>query len=371
VTEIAVPRLVLLSGFLGAGKTTLLQEAARALAAQGRRPVVITNDQGEELVDTSLARSSGLDVGEVTAGCFCCRFDDLVEVATGLAERHGADVVLAEAVGSCTDIAATVVRPMRATGAMTVAPLTTVVGTDRLRHVLGLTDQPLDDDVRYLFDKQVEEAEVVALNKTDLCSADELEELRWAIGRRWPHARLTETVARSGHGLDALLAGWLSDDTSVAGPERAVDVDYDRYAEAEARMGWLNARVAVTAASGELFSARNWILAFGHGLRAELAEGTLVGHLKLHLEADGAVTKASVVGSGQPIEFDRDELAPVPACAGLVNARIGTTPEALDAAVRAALAAADAASGTSSSVDRLDCFSPQRPVPTHRIPAGA
>jgi Ni2+-binding GTPase involved in maturation of urease and hydrogenase len=366
-----VPRMILLSGFLGAGKTTLLQEAARALAAQGHRPVVITNDQGEELVDTSLARGSGLAVGEVTAGCFCCRFDDLVEVATGLAQAHGADVVLAEAVGSCTDIAATVVRPLRATGAMTVAPLTTVVGTDRLRHMLGLTDQPVDDNVRYLFEKQVEEAEVVALNKTDLCTADEVEELRWAIGQRWPHARLTETVARDGHGLDALVADWLAGDTVVAAPERAVEVDYDRYADAEAQMGWLNARVTIAAAAGEPFSARNWILAFGHGLRAELADGTLVGHLKLHLEAEGAATKASLVGFGRPIEFDRDELAPTTACTGLVNARIGTTPEALDAAVRVALAAADRASGTVSSVDRLDCFSPSRPVPTHRIPAGA
>ena len=75
MTGNAVPRMILLSGFLGAGKTTLLQEAALELTKQGRRPVVITNDQGEELVDTSLVRSSGLDVGEVTAGCFCCRFD--------------------------------------------------------------------------------------------------------------------------------------------------------------------------------------------------------------------------------------------------------------------------------------------------------
>ena len=212
MTDRAVPRMVLLSGFLGAGKTTMLHEAAIELTRRGNRPVIITNDQGQEPVDTSTMRTSGLNAGEVTDGCFCCRFDDLVEVATELVARHDADVVLAEAVGSCTDIAATVVRPLRASGAMTVALLTTVIGTDRLRHMLGIAPDaegnPLagvDEDITHLFDKQAEEADVIALNKTDLCTEDELDELRWAVGQRWPNARLLETAARSGAGLDPAL----------------------------------------------------------------------------------------------------------------------------------------------------------------------
>lgn len=374
MTEPTLPRMVLVSGFLGAGKTTLLREAALRLTARGHRPVVVTNDQGEELVDTSLVRTSGLDVGEVTDGCFCCRFDDLVDVATSLVRERGADIVLAEAVGSCTDIAATVVRPLRAAGTMTVVPLTTVAGTDRLRHLLELDGDAagaVDPSIRYLFEKQIEEAEVLVLNKTDLCGPEDLDELRWVIGRRWPDAAVMETVARTGGGLDALIDRWLAVDAAgPVAPEHAVDVDYDRYARAEALMGWLNARLAITAADGPL-SARNWIIALGHGLRAELPDDVLVGHLKVHLEVAGAATKASLVSLAGPLEFDRDDLAPQTEVVGLINARIGCPPETLGAAVRSAVRTADAATGATSVVERLDCFSPARPVPTHRIPAGA
>lgn len=378
MTGNAVPRMVLLSGFLGAGKTTVLHEAAIELTRRGHRPVIITNDQGQELVDTSMMRTSGLRAGEVTDGCFCCRFDDLVEVATELVARHDADVVLAEAVGSCTDIAATVVRPLRATGAMTVAPLTTVIGTDRLRHMLGVAadadGNPLagvDEDIAYLFDKQAEEADVIALNKTDLCTEDELDELRWAVGQRWPDARLLETTARSGDGLGPLLDLWLSDlagDAGTAG--RDVEVDYDRYADAEAMMGWLNARVTTASTGGE-FAAREWIAAFDHALRDELPADALVGHLKLQMAAGAGLTKASTISLARPLEFDRDDVPPSGRLVGLVNARIGATPEALEAAVRTAVRGADEATGTSSTVDQMACFSPSRPVPTHRIPASA
>lgn len=103
-----------LSGFLGAGKTTTLVAVAKHLQSQGRRVAVITNDQGTELVDTQLARSAIAEAGEVTGGCFCCRFEDLLTVAQRLVDGHQVDTLLAEAVGSCTDLQATVIRPLSA-----------------------------------------------------------------------------------------------------------------------------------------------------------------------------------------------------------------------------------------------------------------
>ncbi len=109
-------RLILLSGFLGAGKTTTMLAAARALGRSGSTVAVITNDQGDELVDTATARAADpeLDVSEITGGCFCCRYDELADVLLRMAAA-GAEVVFAEAVGSCTDLAATVVAPCRRT----------------------------------------------------------------------------------------------------------------------------------------------------------------------------------------------------------------------------------------------------------------
>jgi len=72
------PHLIIVGGFLGAGKTTLI--LAAALADRGLRSAIILNDQGESLADTELARASGFAAGEVTGGCFCCRFSEPIHI---------------------------------------------------------------------------------------------------------------------------------------------------------------------------------------------------------------------------------------------------------------------------------------------------
>ena len=58
----------------GSGKTTLLLQAAKTLINRGYRVGLITNDQGQNLVDTQLASQNEIPVTEVAGGCFCCRF---------------------------------------------------------------------------------------------------------------------------------------------------------------------------------------------------------------------------------------------------------------------------------------------------------
>ena len=66
--------LFMVGGFLGAGKTTSILKMALNLKKQGKKAAIITNDQGEALVDTNLIKSSGFPVLEVTGSCFCCNF---------------------------------------------------------------------------------------------------------------------------------------------------------------------------------------------------------------------------------------------------------------------------------------------------------
>ena len=72
---------------------------------------MITNDQAEDLVDTQLVRRNGFDVQEIAGGCFCCRFSSLKEAADVLTKESRPDVFIAEPVGSCTDLVATVSYP--------------------------------------------------------------------------------------------------------------------------------------------------------------------------------------------------------------------------------------------------------------------
>jgi G3E family GTPase len=105
------PLVAVVGGFLGAGKTTLILKAARILATRGVRAAAVLNDQGDELVDTELARRSGIPADQVPGGCFCCRFPDLLDAIERLV-AHEPEIIFAEAVGSCTDVAATTLRPL-------------------------------------------------------------------------------------------------------------------------------------------------------------------------------------------------------------------------------------------------------------------
>src|SRR5438128_1079001 len=103
----------MIGGFLGAGKTTTVARLARFYMNRGQRVGLVTNDQAQDLVDTNSLRAQGFPVEEVAGACFCCRFDDLVGQVGRLQQNERPDVILAEPVGSCTDLVATVVQPLR------------------------------------------------------------------------------------------------------------------------------------------------------------------------------------------------------------------------------------------------------------------
>ena len=97
-------RFLMIGGFLGAGKTTAIAKLAAHYVDQGKTVALVTNDQAYDLVDTHTLRSKGFQVGEVPGACFCCNFDELVETVDSLSKENVPDIVIAEPVGSCTDL---------------------------------------------------------------------------------------------------------------------------------------------------------------------------------------------------------------------------------------------------------------------------
>src|ERR1035438_9176752 len=219
------PWIVIVGGFLGSGKTSLILAAAHLLEQRGLRCAVILNDQGDELVDTRHADEQGMLARKVTGGCFCCRFSGLMEVIEELRSRS-LDVIFAEPVGSCTDISATVFGPLREEfDKYRVAPFTVLADRARAADLLG---EDADSDLAFLFHKQLQEADLVCMSKSDLYPD--------AVGIAGVEARWVS--AKTGQGveawLDEILFGSL--DAGRTTPE----IDYARYARAEAALAWLN-----------------------------------------------------------------------------------------------------------------------------------
>ncbi|WP_406108144.1 GTP-binding protein [Micromonospora globbae] len=356
-----MPRLVVLTGFLGAGKTTTMLAAGRLLTRRGDRVAVITNDQGSDLVDTRLAREAVPDVAEVTGGCFCCRFDELADLVTDLVDAGRVDTVLAEAVGSCTDLQATVVRPLRAHygDRLALAPLTTVVDPARVG--------ALDGDLGYLIDRQLAEADLIAVNKSDTLPRAGLDALLHRMRRAHPDADVLGYSAGRGENLDDLVSRWTG-----AGRRRDVDleVDYDRYAAAEAQLSWLNQVWQVTADGG--FPARRWAHVALDSLSAACARrGDVIGHAKLAVQSPAGLVRMSVVAAGDPPTHEPagPEEPPVASATVLVNVRATCPPADLETLVRAAAYTADLAVGATARPGPARAFAPSYPRPVHRLPA--
>src|SRR6185436_219770 len=179
-------RYIMIGGFLGAGKTTAVARLATRLRAQGLRVGLITNDQGQQLVDTAMLASHGFAVEEIAGGCFCCRFPSLVEASRKLSAEARPDVFIAEPVGSCTDLVATVSYPLRRIYGddFTIAPLSVLVDPVRALRILGQAGGgKFSEKVVYIYRKQLEEADLIVINKCDLLSNAQREELRRAIAR--------------------------------------------------------------------------------------------------------------------------------------------------------------------------------------------
>src|SRR5580704_15669733 len=202
----AKARYIMIGGFLGAGKTTAVAKLAQSLSARDIKVGLITNDQGSELVDTQMLRSKGFATEEIPGGCFCCRFNSLVEAAGKLTTTTQPDVFVAEPVGSCTDLVATVTYPLRRIYGdhFTIAPVSVLVDPVRAARVLGLeSGGSFSEKVIYIYKKQLEEADILVINKTDTVAPERIEQLRAALAAQFPRAEIRAVSARTGADLDA------------------------------------------------------------------------------------------------------------------------------------------------------------------------
>jgi G3E family GTPase len=236
--------VTVLSGFLGAGKTTLLEHVLRN--REGLRVAVIVNDMSEINVDAEILRSGDASIDrveermvEMTNGCICCtlREDLLVEVAA-LAREGRFDHLLIESTG--------ISEPMPVAETFTFADesgrslsdvarldtMVTVVDAGSFLDDCGAIDDLRDrgqalseDDERTIVDllvDQVEFADVIMLNKTDLATPAEVDRIEAIVSSLNSRAKIVRAVQANaplsevfGTGLfdieeAASAAGWLA-----------------------------------------------------------------------------------------------------------------------------------------------------------------
>lgn len=217
--------VTVLSGFLGAGKTTLLNHILNN--RENRRVAVIVNDMSEVNIDASLI-SNQVELNraeeklvEMSNGCICCtlREDLLIEV-NRLAQEGRFDYLVIESTGISEPLPIAETFTFEDENGQSLSQIarldTMITVVDAVNFLkdyyealsLQQTGEHLgEDDDRNVADllvDQIEFCDVLLISKTDLVSAEELDELYAILSKLNPGAEIIP-VQRGQVSLDKVL----------------------------------------------------------------------------------------------------------------------------------------------------------------------
>ncbi len=352
-------KIHLLSGFLGSGKTTAIEHACYNLLQQKKSVGVITNDQGIKLVDSNFFRSLGIPNRKVINGCFCCNFNDLDASIQSLMEANNTDVIFAESVGSCTDIVATVLRPMQQFYKNIQITVSTFADARLLQMILAGSSRYFDETVNYIYHKQLEEASIIVVNKIDLISTDELEKIKFLMQEEYSTKTLLYLSALN---VDSIQQ-WLHIlDTFTQKEFSSLQIDYDKYGAGEAKLAWLDEEVTIYTNNKKAIQTA---ITLADTIYQKIQQHYFpIAHLKFLVNDS---IKLSYTTTTQPITISEHIKNDQFEATLLINARVQATPEALNKLIKEAIQATKTFTSGKVTINSISAFQPGYPQPTYRI----
>jgi len=245
--------VTVLSGFLGAGKTTLLNHVLNN--REGLKVAVIVNDMSEVNIDAQLVKD-GVKLSrteeklvEMSNGCICCTLrEDLIKEVSILAKQCKFDYLLIESTGISEPIPVaqtftfdTGEELLNLSDITRLDTMVTVVDAFNFFKDFGSADtilsRKMNDDqedqrsIVNLLTDQIEFANVILLNKTDLVSVENLKLLEGTILKLNPEARIIKTTYSKIAAKDIIntklfnyekaeqSAGWIKEMNNIHTPE--------------------------------------------------------------------------------------------------------------------------------------------------------
>lgn len=197
--------IVVITGYLGSGKTTLMQNI---LQQEKRKVALIVNDMGSINIDASILNKSGnqvaqIEMVEMQNGCICCTLrDEFMAEIERLSQDHSIEAIFVEASGISepSSIAGAFVNyeEMTEDTRVYLKSVVSVVDVDRIYreflNSLSPEEDTEDGDIINLVIDQIEFCNLMILNKTDLLSAEQLEEVKQGLRNLQQEAEMIPCV---------------------------------------------------------------------------------------------------------------------------------------------------------------------------------
>jgi len=327
---------------------------------------VITNDQGVKLVDGDFFKALDIPGRQVVNGCFCCNYNDLDESIQSLIETDNTEVIFAESVGSCTDIVATVLKPLlhfRPSASITVSAFADI---RLLRMILDGKSNSFDESVYYIYRKQLEEAGIIIINKIDLVSDKELQAIKQLMLEKYG----TRILLYQNSLDEDSIYKWLHTLNEYKSAEglKSLSIDYDIYAAGEAQLAWFDQEL-------EIYSSVNNAIGDAENLiniiyKKIIGEQYPLGHVKFLVNG---TLKVSFTSNKELVASLKNDLKSAnrdqsgAKAALLINIRVQTTPEKITQLVNDAIHELEMQPGCKLMVNSVASFQPGYPKPMHRF----
>lgn len=316
-------RFMVVSGFLGAGKTTTMIAMAEHMNETYGETAIIANDLGANLVDTNLTQTSGCTVAEIASGCICYQMDNTIDQIRRLRDKEDAVFVMSDipgcGVGALDHVYHTLARDHA--DEFTLSPFMVVVDPERLRMIMPeKADINLPDELVYLLKLQLEEADLVVLNKIDLLDDDTRERYVDFLKTACPDIPVICISARERTNIDE-LAKFVTEHTSAL-KNFSVRNNHE-FEQAEAKLTWYNRRLFFKTNSGEKIDCNAVVDDLIEEIRMGLIERKRnVPHLKTFATSgNGDFNKASLIGVDYDIEYEQKFLRDHKNMRMIINAR--------------------------------------------------
>jgi G3E family GTPase len=265
--------ITLITGPLGSGKTTLLRHI---LATYPAKIAIVMNEFGEIAIDTKVIQGKNVRIAELGGGCVCCSLlgefeaavdeiiakiapEIIVVETTGLAEPEALVFNIQEALPQC-----------RLDGVVSVIDADMLIRFPELGHTTRM---------------QIEGADILLLNKTDLVDARQIEPLETRLSEINPMAAIVRTERCR---VDKELLFGIGREKKLARPQHQHELEFESF----------------TFSSDKIFS-RDCFERFANSLPASVIRAK--GFVRF---ADGAQLFNFVAGRWdlEPFEADRTEL---------------------------------------------------------------
>lgn len=347
-------KFAVFSGFLGAGKTTTMMALSRYSTEKYVKAAMISNDLGGEgLADDRFARLSGCAASELTGTCICYQTENLVARLDELFDEQGCELVTSDIPGFGVGALEHVYHTLNEqyTGRFELAPFTVLTEPETVRRLKN--DQ--GGDLEYILKTQLVEADLIVLNKADLLTAQEREELLCYLRDNYKQAESIAISALTGQGMDELCLALIRGSASMQRP----DIGYggEAFANAMGKMSEYNTQYYATVCCNT-FDGSAYLTELAETVQTQIRDaGCEIPHLKLLVwEPEGDYGRVDLLGTGRPVETVKEFAHPCTELAVILNTSAECPAGRLDEIITGAIERVSEKYQLSVVTHKKECF---------------